>query len=357
MRRRGRRAECRRVGGHEIGHGEDLARLHVHDDGGAADGVGGLDGLGQRLLRLVLELRVERQLQPGARASRPPGSSPGTAGSATPAGDCMIVSLPSTPASRWLSPYSSPAAPLPGGVGEPDHGRGEVPVRHLPLGVVDRARCRGRRPPEIFCPVAWGAGGPGRRSPSAGAARRPASRRERGGWARARWPSSPDARSGSRRPRRRRWGRRVPAARRRGRRCRRATRRADTEMEDSPARRRLVGARVQDLDVDQPGHHEQHGQQEDEADEPHPAREGPALPARAADARAGGGRPWPVGGAGAAGAASPVPPPRRRAAWRGGWAARPAGPAAPGEPSGYRWSVRRVPSVARERPSTRFGAL
>ena len=32
-------------------------------------------------------------------------------GRATPAGDSMIVSLPSTPASWRLSPYSSPAAP------------------------------------------------------------------------------------------------------------------------------------------------------------------------------------------------------------------------------------------------------
>ena len=35
----------------------------------------------------------------------------GDCGSATPAGDSMIVSLPSTPARRWLSPNSSPPAP------------------------------------------------------------------------------------------------------------------------------------------------------------------------------------------------------------------------------------------------------
>ena len=49
-------------------------------------------------------------------------------GSATPLGDSMIVSLPATPASRRLSPYSSPAAPWPAPFVNPTTGAARFPL-------------------------------------------------------------------------------------------------------------------------------------------------------------------------------------------------------------------------------------
>src|SRR5271169_5010002 len=51
----------------------------------------------------------------------------GDCGNATPAGDSMIVSLPSVPANRWLSPYSSPAAPRPDALVNPTTGAARLP--------------------------------------------------------------------------------------------------------------------------------------------------------------------------------------------------------------------------------------
>ena len=66
----------------------------------------------------------------------------GDCGSATPAGDSMIVSLPSVPASSWLSPYSSPAAPCPIALVNPTTGGGQVAVGDDPLGVGDQGDAR-----------------------------------------------------------------------------------------------------------------------------------------------------------------------------------------------------------------------
>ena len=86
----------------QIGHGEDLARLHVHEDGRPTEGLRRLDRLGQRLLRLVLELRIEGQLEPLAGLAghlivhRRLRAAPRR--TATP----ISVSLPAVPASSRL---------------------------------------------------------------------------------------------------------------------------------------------------------------------------------------------------------------------------------------------------------------
>ena len=238
----------------------------------------GLDRLGQRLLGLVLELGVERELQPGARASRPTWSVTGDWGSATPAGDSMIVSLPSVPASSWLSPYSSPAAPCPAALVNPTTGRGQVAVGHHPLGVGDQRDAGEGVGRDLL---------PGRLGQLAGQHHVPGRPVQLGGQGRGRdmraCGDSAERRLhrmrdlevvgddvvGGDGERERRPVAGVDAAAQRGQRHR------DGGL---AARRRLVGAGVQDLDVDQAGHQEQHGHDEDQADQPHPAREGPALP-------------------------------------------------------------------------------
>ena len=70
VRRCRRRTDRRGMGRDEVRHRENLARLHVHDDGRAADGVRRFDRLGQCLLGLVLELRVDGELQSRPRSRR-----------------------------------------------------------------------------------------------------------------------------------------------------------------------------------------------------------------------------------------------------------------------------------------------
>ena len=65
---------------------------------------------------------------------------------------------------------------------------------------------------------------------------------------------------------------------RRGRRCRRERRQRHGDGGLAPGRS-LVRTGVEDLDVDQARHEEQHGHHEDQPDQPHPALEGAALPA------------------------------------------------------------------------------
>ena len=75
-------------------------------------------------------------------------------GSATPPGDSMIVSLPSTPARRWLSPNSSPAAPFPAALVNPTTGAARFPfgTSRLESAISEMP---GKASAEIFCPVAW----------------------------------------------------------------------------------------------------------------------------------------------------------------------------------------------------------
>ena len=67
----------------------------------------------------------------------------------------MIVSLPSVPAKRWLSPYSSPAAPCPAALVNPITG----PAK-FPLGTIRFESAiivmPGKASAEIFCPSDWG---------------------------------------------------------------------------------------------------------------------------------------------------------------------------------------------------------
>ena len=127
----------------------------------------------------------------------------GDCGNATPPGDSMIVSLPSVPANRWLSPYSSPAAPCPEALVNPTTGAAKIAVRHDALRVGDQRDAGEGVRRDLLRRSTGAAGGRGRRSPTDGAAAKRASWRGRGGSARARAPSARDGRPGSRRPRRR----------------------------------------------------------------------------------------------------------------------------------------------------------
>ncbi len=112
-------------------HRVDVARPHVHHDDRARLGAVRLDGLLQRLLRLVLHLAVER----GASALMP------SIGSFTTSMPCAIgwpalcsnVRSPGTPASSESYSASSPVSPVPSIAHEPDHGRRERPGRVVPL--------------------------------------------------------------------------------------------------------------------------------------------------------------------------------------------------------------------------------
>ena len=79
----------------------------------------------------------------------------GDCGSATPAGDSMIVSFPAVPASWRLSPYSSPAAPWPDALVNPTTGAARFPLGTNRL-ESSMSVMPGMASAEIFCPVVWG---------------------------------------------------------------------------------------------------------------------------------------------------------------------------------------------------------
>ena len=211
----------------------------------------------------------------------------------------------------------------------------------------------GRRPRRSSARSPARAGGPGRRSPSAGAARRQGRRRNvddgrqrQGGLHGMRdlevvgHDVIGGNRDGQRRP-----VAVVDAATQRGQRHR------DGGL---AARRRLVRAGMQDLDVDQSGHDEQHGHEEHHAHEPHPAREGAALPPAPLARQRVTGRPWPASGADAAVVVTRSIPPRRRDdAVRRAHDAPGRTPGEPGEGSGWRPDAawRRTPGP-RRRPAS-----
>ena len=89
-------------------HREDLARVRIHDDRGRRARSPAAHGLLENLLRVRLDLAVDRQ------ANAPPGVSGfvSTTSSARPNGSLTIVWLPGCPASVPSSERSRPSRPL-----------------------------------------------------------------------------------------------------------------------------------------------------------------------------------------------------------------------------------------------------
>ena len=98
------------------------------------------------------ESRVSSRPVPGLEATC---CVTGDWGSVTPAGDCMIVSLPSTPASRVLSPYSNPPPPLPAAFVNPTTGAARFPFGTSRWESA-MSEMPGKASVEIVCPVDWG---------------------------------------------------------------------------------------------------------------------------------------------------------------------------------------------------------
>ena len=174
-------------------------------------------------------------------------------------------------------PVLEPGRALAGGVGESDDGRGQIPVRHLPLGVGDERDTReGVRRDRL----------PGRLRELAGQDDVPRLPVQLGGQCGHR--NVDDGRERRGRLHRVRDLEVVghDVVRGDGERQRRtvavvdatAQRRHRDRDGGLAARRRLVRAGVQDLHVDQPGHHQQHGQNEDQTHKPDATGEGPVLP-------------------------------------------------------------------------------